>query len=99
MIPPPAFPQTPCGQNSESRQKTLAEEKRNPYPQNFCFHFPSPFWITTLVERGSDIKIKKKAEREINFNHLDLAQNSFELCPRYTAKSYLTTLLNRISSI
>jgi len=41
--------------------------------------------ITTLVERSRDIKIKKNVEREISFNHLDLARNTFELCLGYTA--------------
>ncbi len=50
------------------------------------FPFSESIWISTLVERGGNIKIKKNVEREISFNHLDLARNSFELCPRYTAR-------------
>ena len=46
--------------------RTLAEEKRKPNPQNICSAFPSPFWISTLVERGRNIKIKKKVERKIS---------------------------------
>ena len=43
--------------------KDTAEENENPNPQNICFHFPSPFGISTLVERSGNIKIKKNVER------------------------------------
>src|SRR3989344_9353017 len=42
--------------------------------------------MSALVERSRHIKIITSVEREISFNHLDLARNSFELCPRYTAR-------------
>ena len=47
----------------EISPKDTAEENGNPNPQNFCFHFPSPFEISTLAERSGDIKIKKNVER------------------------------------
>ena len=56
-----------CGQNLKSRQKTKVEENGNPNPQNFCFHFPSPFRISTLVERSNNFREKKKIERKISF--------------------------------
>ena len=81
----PHSPKPPAGRIRNLAKRTLVEEKRNPYPQEFCFRFSESAWITTLVERGRNIKIKKNVEREISFNHLDLARNSFELCPTYTA--------------
>ena len=70
---------------SEISPKTKVEENGNPYPQNFCFHFPSPFEISTLVERSNNFREKKIVERKISF-HPDFARNKFELCLGYTAK-------------
>ena len=50
----------------EISPKDTAEENGNPNSQNICFHFPSPHLrirITTLVERGKNIEIKKSVER------------------------------------
>ena len=85
-----AFPPKPfLRPESEISPKDWSRGKWNPCSQNICFHFPSPHLqirITTLVERGRKIEIKKNVERAISFNHLDLDRNSFELCPTYTAK-------------
>ena len=78
-------PQTPpAGRIWNLAKRTLAEENGIHIPKTFVSIF-RVLCITTLVERGRDIKIITNIEREISFNHLDLARNSFELCPRYTA--------------
>ena len=82
-------PQTPPAgriQNLAEFQKTFSRGKAESVSPNFCFRFSESVWISTLVERGRKIKIKKNVEREISFNHLDLARSNFELCPIDTAR-------------
>jgi hypothetical protein len=84
---------------SEISPKDWSRGKWNPCSQNICFHFPSPHLlirITTLVlcpfvalAKAESVvrilKLRKTSSVHINFNHLDLSRNSFELCPTYTA--------------
>ena len=62
----------------EISPKDTVEENGNPNPQNICFHFPSPFEISTLAERSGNIKIKKNVEREISFQYC--FENKFGFC-------------------
>ena len=51
-----------CGQNSESRQKTQPRKMEILIPK-ILFPFSESIWISTLVERSGNIKIKKNVER------------------------------------
>ena len=39
----PHPPKPPAGRIRNLAERTKASEKRNPYPQNICSAFPSPF--------------------------------------------------------